>query len=265
MKHINGFLESEALWTGNQFGLEQFVMPKIDLQTFKTNTIPTNLRLGHQVEHIFTQLLNHCKAYEVLAHSIQVKKGNNTIGELDYLIQSISGQVLHLELSYKFYLLDPDISEPIHRLVGPNRRDMFFTKLDKTKEKQLPLLFTDHCKRVLMERGLPKENIEQQVCFKAQLFAPYHQRAPTIRPLNTNCIVGSWLRFSDFEKEEFKANKFYLPRKYEWLHKPHAQVKFNNHFDVLMEINLKHLGERAPMVWMKKRDGTIDKFFVVWW
>jgi len=267
LKHIKGFINSDVLWTGNQFGLEQFEIPLIDLQTFKPKPIPTNLRLGHQIEHIFTQLLRYCNEYKVLAHSIQIKNGNNTIGELDYLIQSTNEnqRLIHLELSYKFYLLDPDISEPIHRLVGPNRKDMFFTKLDKTKDKQLPLLFTDHSRRTLISKGLPTENIEQQVCFKAQLFAPYEQKLPSIRPLNTSCVTGYWLRFSDFENADFKTNRFYLPRKYEWLHAPHTGVKFSRYFDTLMEINLQHLNERAPMVWMKKPDGIIEKFFVVWW
>lgn len=265
MKHINGFLNSEPLWMGNQFGLQQFKMPIVDLEAFKPRPIPTNLRLGHQIEHILTQILDYCDDYELLAHSIQIKKGNDTIGELDYLIKSNSRQIVHLELSYKFYLLDPDISEPIHRLVGPNRRDMFFTKLDKTKDKQLSLLYTDHCKRTLIRKALPTDNIEQQVCFRAQLFAPYQRKSPSIRPLNTNCVVGYWLRFVVFETDDFKDHTYYLPRKYEWLHEPHTGVKFNSFFDTLMEINLQHLNERSPMVWMKKKDNSLEKFFVVWW
>ena len=176
---------------------------------FSPKPIPSTLRLGHQVEHIFFQILEAHPDYEILAHSVQIKRGNKTIGELDFLIK-YQGQVYHIELSCKFYLIDPLITEPIHRLIGPNRGDMFFTKLDKTKDQQLPLLHSKECLPHLQALGLEASQIKQQVCFLAHLFTPITGALPSIRPLNKQCIVGAWMRMSYFENDSFGESEYYL-------------------------------------------------------
>ena len=87
MKNTYGFLASPPLWENTQFGLEQFTIPTIDLSTFKPQPILKKLRLGHQIEYIFHQILSHSETYDVVAHNIQIKKGNDTIGELDFIIR----------------------------------------------------------------------------------------------------------------------------------------------------------------------------------
>lgn len=273
MKHILGFLNTQPLWKNQQFGLRQFEMPPMDISSFVPQPIPTNLRLGHQVEYIFKQLLEHSKAYHVVAYNIQVKKDAHTIGELDFIVEDIRFResvptqkaLLHIELTYKFYIIDPLISEPIHRLMGPNRRDMFFTKLEKTRNQQLPLAFSKYGKITLEKLGLVPTELDQQTYFLGQLFVPYRGKPPSIRPLNLECIVGYWLRFDQFDSSDFREHVYYIPKKYEWLHKPHLDCYWRNHKDILMDINLRHISERAPMVWLRKKDHTLQKCFVVWW
>ncbi|RMB57331.1 DUF1853 family protein [Dokdonia sinensis] len=284
MKHILGFLDTQPLWKKEQFGLKQFEMPEIDLETFTPAPIPTKLRLGHQVEYIFKQLLEHSSHYEILAHNIQIKRGSETIGELDFIVNDLrfreSGtslpsnkKLLHIELTYKFYIIDPSISEPIHRLMGPNRKDMFFTKMEKTRDKQLPLLFSKESQQVLAHLEIDVNEIEQQTYYIGQLFVPYNENIPSIRPLNMDCVTGFWVKMKEFEdvchfgsaQHRFRESIFYIPHKYEWLHQPHNEVAWQSHLDILMEINIKHINNYAPMIWMKNRDGTITKGFVVWW
>lgn len=273
MKHIRGFLNTQPLWRKEQFGLQQFEMPAVNLSSFTPKPIPTNLRLGHQVEFIFKQLLEHSKDFQVVAHNIQVKKGNDTIGELDFIVRDVRFResaptpppLLHIELTYKFYIIDPRISEPIHRLMGPNRRDMFFTKMEKTRDKQLPLVFTQEGKKTLEMIGVHPKNLEQQTYFIGQLFVPYEKDMPSIRPLNKGCIKGFWLHFNQFKLDIFKKDYYYIPYKYEWLHEPHLDQIWLNHYDTMMDINMRHISERAPMIWRRKHDDTLEKFFVVWW
>ncbi|MEL6977000.1 MAG: DUF1853 family protein, partial [Bacteroidota bacterium] len=67
------------------------------------------------------------KTYEVVLKNIPVLEGKTTVGEIDFILKDlVRDEVVHVELTYKFYVIDPSISEPIHRLLGPNRRDMFF-------------------------------------------------------------------------------------------------------------------------------------------
>ena len=147
MKRFEAFLNTPPLWTGTAFGLKQFELPKIDLSSFVPQYIPENLRLGHQVEYIFEQLLTHSGAYEVLLHNLQIQRDKITIGELDFILKpqikknnyTTPSKLIHLELTYKFYLIDPSIPETINQLVGPNRGDAFHSKLQKTKSKQLPI------------------------------------------------------------------------------------------------------------------------------
>jgi len=266
VKHIQGFLASPSLWKEKQFGLQQFEIPPIDLSTFEPQPIPKNLRLGHQIEYIFHQILSHSDSYEVLAHNIQIKKENETIGELDFIIRfRESRKLLHIELTYKFYIIDPTIPEPIHRLMGPNKKDLFYTKLKKTKEKQLPLIRTKEGQKALKNLGIHAEELEQQVLFIGQLFKPYNLKTPSIHPLNTECIVGFWIRISDFESDVFKKYQYHVTYKNEWIHIPHQDVIWLSHDAILQEIQLKHLQKRAPIVWINKNNETIEKCFVVWW
>lgn len=284
MRHITGFLNTQPLWKKDQFGLRQFEMPEIEMASFTPTPIPTNLRLGHQIEYIFKQLLDHSSAYHVLAHNIQIKKENITIGELDFILEDLQSDknslhknlssprlesdnkpLLHVELTYKFYIIDPSISEPIHRLMGPNRKDMFFTKMEKTRDKQLPLLFSPEGKKSLATLNITANELIQETAFLGQLFIPYGVDRPSIRPLNTNCIVGFWVSFDAFNTTTFQKYTYYIPHKYEWLQAPREDVIWKNHFDTLMDINMRLINERSPMVWIRKQEGIFEKCFVVWW
>jgi len=270
MKHILGFINTPTLWSKEQFGLSQFELPTMNLASFKAQPISTKLRLGHQVEYIFKQLLEYSDQYEVIAHNIQIKRGKETIGELDFLVkerfrESILQQIIHIELTYKFYIIDPVITEPIHRLMGPNRKDMFFTKMEKTRDKQLPLLYSKECQEAMESLHINTDTIKQQTYFLAQLFTEYGKKdVATIRPLNKKCIVGFWVRFEIFNTSHFKGYEYYITKKNEWLHEPHLDVEWKSHFDIVMDINVKHIDHRAPLIWIKKPD-TLEKGFVVWW
>ncbi|WP_299534175.1 DUF1853 family protein [Ulvibacterium sp.] len=265
-KQFYGFLNTPPLWQNVQFGIQQFTFPKIDLNHFSTQPIPKRIRLGHQMEHVFKQFMAHSDSYEILLHGVPVKRGNRTIGEIDFILMEVQIQkLIHVELTYKFYLIDPEISEPIHRLIGPNRRDMFFTKIEKIKDQQFPLLHSHEGIIALSGKAIDSKKIEHQVCFKAQLFAPYRNTEVHIRPLNQGCIFGYWLRFDDFNTKDFWSNTYYIPFKSEWVVVPHKDVPWSSHHQILMELNLGMLSKNAPMVWMKKPNGQFDKFFVVWW
>lgn len=266
LKQCEGFLNSAPLWRKEQFNMTQFKFPAVDLNNFQTQPIPTKIRLGHQVEYVFKQLIDFCNSYTVLLYNLPIKQGKRTLGEIDFILQDTRTQaLLHVELTYKFYIINPDISEPIHQLMGPNKRDMFFTKMEKIKQEQYQLLHTTEGIRALARQEIDHKQIAHQACFKAQLFEPYEGNSYHIRPLNKECIVGYWLRFDAFNNEKFKTYQCYIPSKKEWIIAPHNGVRWNSHYKTLLEINLRLLKENAPMVWLKKAEDEFEKFFVVWW
>jgi len=265
-KRCAGFLNTPPLWQRTQFGIQQFEFPEIDLSTFQPEAIPERIRLGHQMEHVFKQLIEHSQDYEIVLHNLPVKNENRTLGEIDFILKDVRSQaLLHIELTYKFYIIDPEISEPIHQLMGPNRRDMFFTKMEKIKNEQFQLLHSKEGSKALHDNNIDSTKISHQTCYKAQLFEPYGVGSVTIRPLNTNCFKGYWLRFENFKTTEFKPYAFYIPFKSQWVIEPHDTVPWTSHFETLMYLNIRMLKENAPMVWLKKSETEFEKFFVVWW
>ncbi|WP_273566762.1 DUF1853 family protein [Maribacter halichondriae] len=266
LKQHSAFLTTPPLWTNTQFGIQQFDFPEMDLTGFKAEPIPMKIRLGHQMEYVFKQLIAHSGKYEVLLHNLPIKKDNRTIGEIDFILREVlTEKRIHVELTYKFYIIDPEISEPIHRLMGPNKRDMFFTKIEKIKNEQFELLHSEEGAKALYDKEIEHSEIEHEACYKAQLFIPYGSTLANIRPLNKNCICGHWLRFDEFNSNEFKSHQFYIPYKSEWVMAPHAAVHWSSHHETLLEVNLSMHMENAPMVWMKKSETEFEKFFVVFW
>lgn len=265
-KQCIGFLNTPSIWINEQFGIQQFDFPAVDLKSFTPEPIPKKIRLGHQMEYVFKQLISHSKEFDVILHNLPVREGKQTIGEIDFILKdSQTEKLIHVELTYKFYIINPEISEPIHRLMGPNKRDMFFTKMEKIKNEQFQLLHSKEGIKALSDNEIAHKEVVHQACYKVQLFIPFKDSSANIRPLNKNCICGYWLRFDDFNTDEFKSYQFYIPFKSEWVIEPHTEVQWRNHFEALMDINLRLLKENAPMIWMKKSETEFEKFFVVWW
>lgn len=260
-----GFYETPPLWINQQFGLPQFSMPDVALEKLAPLQLPTKLRLGHQMEYVFNHIISASSTYEIALQNLLIESGKVRLGELDFILRDpATNHYFHVELAYKFYILNPSISEPIYRLMGPNKRDMFFTKLDKLKEKQFPLLLHSSLEPYWNTLEINPQDIQQQCCFKAQLFQPYGETV-SIRPLNKECIAGHWLSFDDFNSDNFRTSSFYIPQKIEWVMRPHHNVAWQSHYETLLDVNLRMVKEQAPMLWIKRPDGVLEKVFVVWW
>ena len=266
MQKCIGFINTPPLWKGEQFGIEQFDFPNVDVSLFKPEPIASKLRLGHQMEHVFKQLIKHDNTYEIIIHNLPIRANKHTLGEIDFILKNLKNKkLIHIELTYKFYIINPEISGLIHRLMGPNKKDMFFSKMEKIKNQQFKLLHSPEGIEAIAQRNIDSKQIAHQTCFKAQLFKPYKHNKNHIRPLNSDCLVGFWLYYNDFNTSEFKNHQFHIPSKSEWVIKAHKNLAWMSNFNALIEINLYMLKENAPMVWVKKSNNTIEKFFVVWW
>ncbi|MCK0191122.1 DUF1853 family protein [Arenibacter sp. F20364] len=266
LSYYKAFFSTPPLWTGELDGLGQFEFPEVGFENFVTVTIPSNLRLGHKIEHIFLQLIQHSPQYKVVAHNIPIRKEKISLGEIDFLLQDVDSQkFMHVELTYKFYVI-PENTIPIERqLIGPNKRDSFYAKKERIINHQIPLLKTPEGISALHRFNIRTSELQHQVCFKSQLFIPFMERNMDVAPLNANCISGKWISFQKFNSSVFFSHKYYIPTKPEWLLEPHLGVKWQVHSEILDLISNRVENKNSPLLWMKSDNLTIEKLFILWW
>ncbi|MFB9056624.1 DUF1853 family protein [Mariniflexile ostreae] len=261
-KRYEGFLKTACLWKNDTLlGLKQLDI--VPLFTTIDIAIQEKLRLGKYVERLVVFELKQHTTISILAENIQIQKGKTTVGELDCLYIK-NNRPVHLEIIYKFYLYDTSVgTQEIEHFIGPNRKDTLLEKLIKLKDKQLPLLHTADCKKYLDQLGLKSEDITQEVYFKAQLFVPYRNTAVHLKTLNPEAIVGLYIN-----KEELNTlndHKFYVPSKKDWLIAPHYDVNWMT-FETFKPVAQAYLNRQfSPLCWMKAKNGTLVKMFLVWW
>lgn len=261
-KRYEGFLKTPCLWKNkNVFNLKQFEITstsnRIDIP------IDENLRLGKYVERLVSFELAQQNDISLLAENIQIQDNKLTLGELDCLLLK-NNRPIHLEIIYKFYLYDASVgNSETEYFIGPNRKDSLIEKLTKLKEKQLPLLYSDTCKPYLDKLNLNAKNITQQVYFKAQLFVPFANQNLELKTLNTDCIIGFYVKKN--ELHYFKSCKFYIPNKKDWLLLPHTNVNWLT-FDKFQAATQDYFEQKfSTLCWMKFKSGALKKVFLVWW
>ncbi|ALJ05900.1 hypothetical protein APS56_12505 [Pseudalgibacter alginicilyticus] len=261
-KRYEGFLKTPYLWKHNAiFGLQQF---EINSKFNRINReIDEKLRLGKYVERLVTFELGQHHNVSIIAENIQIQNNKTTLGELDCLLFK-DGKPIHLEIVYKFYLYDNTCGFfELEHFIGPNRKDSLIEKLGKLKEKQLPLLYNPFTENYLTQLKLTPKDIKQEVYFKAQLFIPYTLKNLKLKMLNSKCIMGFYINPN--ELNEFKNCTFYIPDKKDWLTLPHLLVNwldfetFKNNANNYLERNF------SPLFWVKYKNNTLTKMFLVWW
>ena len=261
-KRYDGFLKTAGLWKNNAvFDILHFDLP---YKSSKINIdIDEKLRLGKYIERFVSFELAQNPSIEIISENIQIQKEKITLGELDCIILK-DGKPIHLEIIYKFYLYDASMgSNEIDHFIGPNRKDSLLKKLTKLKEKQLPLLYSNECKKYLKSIHLASKNIAQQVYFKAQLFIPFSNKSVQLSKINKECIVGYYINKT--ELSQFFNCKFHIPNKKDWLVMPHERVNWQS-FKQFKENTHAYLERQfSPLCWVKKSNGEIEKLFLVWW
>ncbi len=243
-------------------------LPTFDLSVLQLNDqpefqLPTNLRLGHLAEKVVSALIKSSANYEVLQENIQVMENEKTIGEIDFLIKEIAtNRLIHMELAYKFYLFDPNLSsEPTNNWIGPNRNDSLKEKLEKLKKKQFPLLYHNCTKSTLS--NIEIDNVSQALCLLVSLFIPYEYKG-RFNPIFEKAIKGYYLNFKTFISLNNSAKTYHIPSKREWGMDPSENDSWEDFNGVEKYIETSMKEKQAPLVWQKHR-GSFSSFFIVWW
>ena len=257
---FEGFLKTPTLWESSpvyeltQFEIEQKSIG-IDIE------IDTKLRLGKYVERFVSHQLANTEGITLIGENIQISKNKITIGEIDFLINK-NETPIHLEVIYKFYLYDPT-KQGLDCWIGPNKKDSLVEKLDKLRQKQLPLLYAKECEKYLKSISLDTTDFSQQVYFKAQLFLPLGKNPSINSLINTDCIAGFYCSLHTLT--EFKNAKFFIPSKKDWLITSHTNVDWMGYKKYLEQSKNYLDREFSPLCWMKTTTGELKKFFLIWW
>lgn len=244
-------------------GLRTFNLSELNLATDLDFQLPTNIRLGHLAEKIVSESIKSSTNYKVLDENVQVIENKNTIGELDFILENIiTKQIIHMELAYKFYLFDPNISsETINNWIGPNRNDSLKEKLEKLKRKQFPLLYHNCVKSKF--NNIEIDEASQSLCFLVSLFIPYEYKA-SFSPMYEKAIKGFYLNFETFSSLDNSTKTYYLPSKKEWGMDPSENETWTDFNAVEKYINVSIKEKKAPLCWQKYKDSYVA-FFIVWW
>lgn len=258
-----GFLNTPLLWELNPFEeLNQFEISPTTITSFDQLT-PVKIRLGKLVERFVSYELSLHKSISIINENLQIIEDKLTVGELDCLLRHFN-QIIHLEISYKFYLYDENVGNlESERWIGPNRRDSLAQKLSKLKSKQLPILFHKETIRTLEKVDIDVYDILQLVYFKAQLFVPYPIKISLLPEINNDCIKGFYIQKSQLN--QFNDHSFYIPSKMNWIVDVHNNVNWMGFNDFLTELIELLNNEKSPLCWLKDSKGNIEKIFVVWW
>ena len=259
-KQYEGFLKTPNFWKNAVIeSLHQFELANT---SHSIQLEKVELRLGKRVEQFVLFQLEQ-EQIPILASNLQIQNGKKTIGEIDFIIEQ-NGNPVHLEVCYKYYLFDPKIEgDEIDKSIGPNRRDSFILKLRKLKEKQFPLLQNEVTQQHLTELGITTDEISQQVIFKAQLYLPANSEFNNTLAIEESNIQGYYYRLH--ELIEYSNCKFYIPMKPDWLMEPLTQIDWLNYDNFNKEVSEFLNNKNAPLVWLKKPTGALEKIFVVWW
>ena len=261
-KRYEGYLQTACLWNNHPvYTLIQFQIEsksaKIDIE------IDEKLRLGKYIERFVSFELQQDSSISIIAENIQIQREKITLGELDCIINK-EAKPIHLEVIYKFYLYDNSVGKTeIDHLIGPNRKDSLVEKLNKLKDKQLPLLYSNECSKYLESIDLKAPKIVQQVYFKAQLFIPFSSKNIQLEKINQDCIVGFYINRK--ELTQFSDCKFYIPIKKDWIVIPHKNVNWQTYVDFKENAEGYYQKKTSPLCWLKKQNGEIVKIFLVWW
>ncbi len=270
LDQFKGFLNTKDILLSNAGSIKSFKFPEINITDSLLNDLndlehPRNSVLGKRMESFFEIAIRNSSKYELIASNIQIIKEKRTIGELDFLVfDNERLKPLHIELVYKLYVYDPELSPEKNKWIGPNRRDSFSEKLQKLNSRQFPLLYSQEALSYLDDLNLNSVEIEQQLCFKAQLYLPANSEYHHSGLINPDCLTGNWLTLEDFKNSGCKQNLFFSPGKRDWSCDPSSNSEWYSYDDLLDSVQQLFEKKKAPLVWMKT-ENSIHRFFIVWW
>lgn len=264
-QQYQGLCNTPNLWNNTTF----YEYPHIEIP-FAENTDLTSIdtekhhRLGKLVEVFYQKNLEAQTGYRSLAHNIQIQiDKHQTIGEIDFIVETPNQEIHHIELAYKFYLYKTDLPYEIDRWVGPNLKDSLTQKLQKLKEKQFPRLYHYKTQEILQEKKIDTSKIQQSIHLKGQLYIPLSLMNHTFPHINNDCIKGYYISYKEIDFL-FPLALYHVPVKQDWLIDPENNTDWIPFVEVKPMIMEQIKVNHSPLVWIKRGE-IYERFFITFW
>jgi len=263
-----GYLETASIFTteNNPFSQQLFSLNliKAPAELASTIAIKENLMLGKRVEAFFKIQIEEENSYKIILKNIQIQKEKITLGELDFILKEKSTSALkHVEVSYKFYLFDPNIEgNEIDKWIGPNRNDNLLKKITKLSEHQFPMLYRNEATKQL---SLNNKEITQEVLFKAQLYIPFKNTTKRFKAINIDAIRGYYISFKDFLQLQMEKELFFIPQKQDWLMRANDNKAWHNLDTIRDELCRSIQIKKSLLIWSKDKHKNTKNLFITWW
>jgi uncharacterized protein len=267
-EQLTGFLGTSEIFAENGiFEYPLYRTRNIFKDKLPDVSAPTASVLGKRMEHFFASYISNFTSEEILVQNRQIIQNKETLGEIDFLLKdSVSEEISHVELIFKFYLLDPETgTSELDHLIGPNKRDSLNRKLERLQKRQFPLLFHPATREFLSSVGIDPQDVVQKMCFKASVFLPKQLKQYSFSKINPEAIAGYWIKALEFTFEDYGQNLFFSPKKKYWPVLPEMNKTWLSFGEIVEKIEPLLNKHYAPMLWMKTPEGNFERFFIVWW
>jgi hypothetical protein len=164
-----------------------------------------NHRLGYYFEALVAYWLARCPAFKLHNTRIQIRDGERTVGELDFLFYDRDRAAwVHWEVAVKFYLLAHD-RQGVAYWYGPDPRDRLDLKLARMFDHQLKVPTLPAARRVLPSEI--SDSLHSEAFIKGYLFYPLecHMNVakPGIQNVSEHHLRGWWTRFPNARLPKF--------------------------------------------------------------
>lgn len=180
-----------------------------------TNT-KRQYKLGLYAEDLIHYYLRFGSPYRVLHHDVQIFREKRSIGALDFLLQSPTGQIEHWEMAVKFYVQHKS-SPHMNSWIGPEGKDSLHNKMTKFTEKQIPLSHSVEGRLFLEQQGITTP-VQQRIVMMGMLFRPWKDEWTAPAGMSAHQPQGTWIHRGDFFMEFYDSPHLWSPRrKPKWL------------------------------------------------
>ncbi|MBV0932842.1 DUF1853 family protein [Marinobacterium weihaiense] len=172
---------------------------------------PFPRRLGLYVEQLYACLLQDLLGWTLLARNLQIREGQRTLGELDFLVlNTATQQVEHHEIAVKFYLGHDTCGRV--RWYGTNTRDRLDLKTDRLLQHQAQMTTTAAGQACLADLGVIARP-RVRLFMPGYLFQPLEGLLPVPAQVAPDHGAGRWCHVADSARLP--------PMHWVVLHKPH--------------------------------------------
>ncbi|SBS30316.1 hypothetical protein MSP8886_01769 [Marinomonas spartinae] len=179
--------------------------------------------LGSYFETLFSFAIQHLSSFNVLFEHIQIMdKDKKTLGEIDMLVEALTGECIQFEVAIKFYLERTDLYP--HHWIGPNKNDSLKKKVDRARGHQLQILKTTDGKQ-LLQSVTKDSNFQAKLLIFGRLYLALSSPEKVISFCD-NSHFGGWIRVSQVDLL-LPFFSYYMP-----LSKPHWLTFSNSSRDL---------------------------------